>query len=446
MRSFALWSLVLGPVVFACVGSDPVAGGGADSGAPALDASVAPPPDSGGPDASREDSGGPPVDAATPDAAPACGAPGTPCCAGAACSGGSTCNAGTCACAADKTTCGSACVDTLADPLNCGRCGHDCVGGACTGGKCQAITLSTGHTNVSDMVSEGGRLYFTRSGNNFITGGLFSVKLDGTDLKPHHEVGQNQVCGGAAVAKGKLYFLCTGGATRRLLSCDLPACAGTPAIVRDNLGPVARGVAADPASGKVFTLTGTVYNQSTGGGVFDSTGAQVGAINQPNPSAIRVAGGFLYWMNAGTYAADSPQKNGGVRRIAVAGGPQADVIGANNIYFDNQALSVDAVSVYYTGRNSITNKSDVLVGPIAGGGLSVFAADLQVSTVASDGTQVFFDDNLTDTLFYCPRAAGCGGGKLTLATGEDGVADMVLDDKSVIWARNNGDLRRIAKP
>lgn len=35
------------------------------------------------------------------------------------------------------------CSDVLSDPKNCGKCGHDCLGGACAAGKCQATVLAT---------------------------------------------------------------------------------------------------------------------------------------------------------------------------------------------------------------------------------------------------------------------------------------------------------------
>jgi hypothetical protein len=433
-------SLLFGFVALACVGDEPapVDNPSNDAGPTGADATA----DTGG----NADTGGGGVDSEV-DATPACGVPSTPCCAGSTCQGGAECKANACACPVGKIACGNACVDTQGDVLNCGRCGHDCVGGACTAGQCKALTVAPGQSTLRTMVIDGGRIYFTRSSNNFVTGGFFSVKLDGTDLKPHYEIGLNEPCSGLAITQGKAYFICKGGANRRLLSCDLPACTLPPVTIRDNIGNSAGPVAADPATGKVFYSVITPYNQSTGGGVFDSTGAQVGAVNQPSPVDVRVSGAFVYWLNGGTYATDQPQKNGGVRRASLTSlGTETTVMGANTIYFDNATLAVDSANAYYAGRNSITSKSDVVFAPSGGGGLTVFAADLAVASVVSDGTNVFFDDNLTHTLRYCPRVAGCGGGTQLLAESETDVSTMTFDDKSVVWARGSGEIRRIAKP
>src|SRR5262245_8002876 len=33
--------------------------------------------------------------------------------------------------------------DTATDPRNCGRCGHDCLGGACEVGRCRPVVLAS---------------------------------------------------------------------------------------------------------------------------------------------------------------------------------------------------------------------------------------------------------------------------------------------------------------
>ena len=40
------------------------------------------------------------------------------------------------------------CGDVQSAPLNCGRCGHSCLGGACVAGKCQPVTLVTGEPGL----------------------------------------------------------------------------------------------------------------------------------------------------------------------------------------------------------------------------------------------------------------------------------------------------------
>ena len=43
---------------------------------------------------------------------------------------------------------GSCAANVQSDPINCGGCGHDCLGGACTSGSCQPVTLALTHGSV----------------------------------------------------------------------------------------------------------------------------------------------------------------------------------------------------------------------------------------------------------------------------------------------------------
>ncbi|HEX7508686.1 MAG TPA: hypothetical protein VF550_18080, partial [Polyangia bacterium] len=69
-----------------------------------------------------------------------------------ACLTGFTCTSGSCTCTTPgKTNCTTACTDLLSDPKNCGTCGHDCLGGACSAGACQPVAV-TGVLSVPPAV------------------------------------------------------------------------------------------------------------------------------------------------------------------------------------------------------------------------------------------------------------------------------------------------------
>jgi hypothetical protein len=117
-------------------------------------------------------------------------------------------------------------------------------------------------------------------------------------------------------------------------------------------------------------------------------------------------------------------------------------------YFDNAPLSVDSVNVYYVGRRiaGAAGFTDIVSAPITGGGLTVVAAGYAPRTVASDGTNVFFNDNLTKTVRFCTRTGTCGTSSRSIADVEADVFAMTLDDTSVIWVRQSGEIGRVAKP
>lgn len=45
-------------------------------------------------------------------------------------------------CSAPEERCGEMCVNVAESSTSCGRCGHDCGGGACAGGKCQPVLVA----------------------------------------------------------------------------------------------------------------------------------------------------------------------------------------------------------------------------------------------------------------------------------------------------------------
>ena len=88
------------------------------------------------------------------------------------CDNGSTCIDGSCVSADvdstklpefDPATAGP-CPDTTTDPKNCGSCGHDCLGGACTAGQCQPNKLAVS-TAAQYLVGDGAVLYVGTNSN-----------------------------------------------------------------------------------------------------------------------------------------------------------------------------------------------------------------------------------------------------------------------------------------
>jgi hypothetical protein len=86
-----------------------------------------------------------------------CGACGSACTSPEA--GTSTCGLGDAGyacqltCAVSYTQCARDCVDLQSDPKNCGSCGHDCVGGACSTGQCQPWVIA--QTTQGDYIPWG---------------------------------------------------------------------------------------------------------------------------------------------------------------------------------------------------------------------------------------------------------------------------------------------------
>src|SRR5262249_26342220 len=92
-------------------------------------------------------------------------------------------------CVVGLKPCGGQCLDLSFDPANCGSCGHDCQGGTCAGGVCQAVTLATGPSGASGIAVDATNVFWTAGGSPPgavmkvpIAGGPPTVLASGQDL------------------------------------------------------------------------------------------------------------------------------------------------------------------------------------------------------------------------------------------------------------------------
>ncbi|HRG96359.1 MAG TPA: hypothetical protein PLR99_08935 [Polyangiaceae bacterium] len=76
----------------------------------------------------------------------------------------------------DSPADGPCSADLTMDAKNCGRCGHDCLGGACAAGVCKSRVLFPSQAKPLGITLLNGVLYWTNSGTNELRRGL----TDGT--------------------------------------------------------------------------------------------------------------------------------------------------------------------------------------------------------------------------------------------------------------------------
>ena len=69
-----------------------------------------------------------------------------------------------------------ACSDDLtSDAKNCGKCGHDCLGGTCVASQCTPVPIISNETGVLGVAVDGTDLYWSR-----FDGAVRTSRLDGT--------------------------------------------------------------------------------------------------------------------------------------------------------------------------------------------------------------------------------------------------------------------------
>ena len=133
-----------------------------------------------------------------------------------------TAEAGAGGSAGDGSVCDDA-ADLDSDAENCGRCGHDCLGGECEFGKCLPVTVAASQTNPIDVATDGTYVYWSGSDSEKKKYYVASRRVDFSDdvkIIATAEVSAH----GLTVGNGAVYWWSSG----QLRVCQSPDCADGP--------------------------------------------------------------------------------------------------------------------------------------------------------------------------------------------------------------------------
>lgn len=332
--------------------------------------------------------------------------------------------------------------DLEKDPRHCGRCNHDCVGGACTGGKCEPVLLASVSRPAGVAVDET-YVYAT----SYAEGSITRVdKRTGQGAKVLTTV---PTAHGILLTQTprRLWFTSdvnnsVGGG---LFACTPPECTDTTPI-----GALGNGRHLAAEGNTVFVATST--------GVFKVTSAV--AVTAPvlvndqvgQPFAVAADAAHVYYTSLAV----------GMRRTQVDGGGGAEVVGPFNSPTNFAFVTLDANRFYWAYTDATTKKGQVVGADKA----AVATRTTYTSTgersagVAVDATYLYWVDDGTSTndvpngdgtINACPIAGCPASGPLVLVSGLRSGGMIVQDEEALYWAEwgtsgGDGRVRKVAKP
>ena len=302
------------------------------------------------------------------------------------------------------------CGDTAADPKNCGACGHDCLGGACDKGTCQAAKLADGLAIPQGIAVNDGSVFVAEYDSNRI------LKFDKTQVPSacttvptppqcvFTEDQANVFKPRAMAVDGTTVYWANGGggAAHEIRSCPRGGCGGAGAT-------------------RIATLASDAF-----GHIFGS---------DPLPLRLVLRGDRIYWSESNSGAIRSAQLDGGAPRTLLESSNFAPV-----------AIAVDDTSVYFTDDTN-QHPTRIQSVPLDGGG----ASGLNVKIISSTPARPF-GIALTETggLFWTIQRIGGVGDGLVQAADRAGFpdggspagafaatqiepGDIIVDEKNVYW-------------
>jgi hypothetical protein len=334
------------------------------------------------------------------------------------------CNNGTCSticlgtfadCDANPATgCES---DLASDAKHCGKCDRDCLGGGCTGGLCQPITLASNQTGAYGLAIDGANVYWSTSYN----GQIRSCAKSGCNNTPT-TLATGQSAYGIAVDGTNVYWgnYAVSGAIQK---CAIAGCSNTPTNLAVGQGYV-YNVAVDNAN-----VYWTQYGQN--GGVFKcATGGCSLSPTTLAPTAwgymVGTDGTNVYWSGFG-----------GIRKCAVGGCNQTPVtLSSASIY---GGVVSDGTNVYFTGNGSyqcaVGGCNNNPTSLASGYGLGI----------AFDNKDVYWAAPSSGTIARC-AIGGCNNNATLVAFAQAYPEMIAVDNTAIYWTNyTSGTVVKLAK-
>lgn len=212
--------------------------------------------------------------------------------------------------------------DTDSDPHHCGRCGNDCLGGACDAGKCGPSILGQDFERPFGVTVSQGKLYVGHDG------ALVELDLDGKNPKPVVQDVQVTYVWGTDT---DVFF--TDDKAGSVLRWSHTADGKTSLVVG---APAISGVAASPTH-----VYYTIYAaEDAGGGIYR---VPFSMASQPEklrawdrPECVAWADGTTYFAGDGVDTANVLREGGETTELLSGGGPTGIFVLGDDAFITRQ--------------------------------------------------------------------------------------------------------------
>lgn len=344
-------------------------------------------------------------------------------------------------CDGGLVACGGNCIQVTDDGHNCGACGRDCLGDACSSGKCPTSTVLD-FEFAERLVADDGSLFWSSS---------HCVSRANKDGSARSDLYCDDLWNGAkfpghlAMDKARLYWGFQDSKGGRVFAIDKVSGGGAPLL---ELGPVSPyGVAVDEGSRTLFYASRGTGQKPM---ILGSSSLDAPMAGTLGSVPVIFLGGVAF-STTDVFAVS--RDAGWLVKVPRAGGQAAPFAQG---FVAPEELAIDATDVYVadTGADNVMGGAIVKVA-LADGKKTVLVDHLnQPAGIALDGPNVYFttrgDPNTATNDGQVFRVAKKGGPPVVLADTQFDPRDVVVDDKYAYW-NNRGllgtgqSIRRVPK-
>jgi hypothetical protein len=322
---------------------------------------------------------------------------------------------------------GASCVgDLKTDRANCGRCGHDCLGGDCTDGVCQPVTLVQNEPQLGAIAVDGDTAYWVA---NYA---IHKCAVAGCGGVPT-AVGTVTASATRIVVRGPHLAWATGGVLQAgdVFTCPIAGCGGAPTKLGSGSGSGnPNSLAADTTNvywSNTASTNGEIVKCAWGGAPTTFASAR------PYPAGLVDDGTNLYWIEE----TSNNYRIAGCPTDTCAGGPKVMVSdsGISN-------LASNGTNLVWQGNNGIST----CTLPACAMATSLSASVPATSGAMTLGSAYVYWVDGSGIVQEC-ALAGCGGNPTPLASGQSAVYGITSDALAVYWTSfSSGRVMKVAKP
>ena len=321
------------------------------------------------------------------------------------------------------------CTNTFIDTFNCGACGHDCLGGVCSAGRCEPVVIANEPGEPKAIAVDGTHVYWTNAKTGDvrrapIAGGATQTLFDGptgTDL------------GIGLVRSGPDVYFTIGDADGGVFRCPATGCgAGGPLPV---VAPLDSPQFVGLADGGVLLFSEGAFDGRVGRCTLPCTsGPDFVAGPESFPKYVGSASGAVYWSTL-------IPAQGNLRAVLDGASPATTLVSGPSV----QQIETRDDEVIFAARGS-----GMKALPRDGGTVRrLYEQQTQTDRFAIDGTVVYFSDTVSVGRMLSCDVAGCGDAGTTIASTQSRPYAVVVDKTSIYWTNlgdgNAGSIVRLAK-
>ena len=150
------------------------------------------------------------------------------------------------------------CTNTFTDTFNCGACGHDCLGGVCSAGRCDPVVMANEPGQPQAIAVDATHVYWT----NQLTGDVRRAPIAGGAAETLYDGPPGTDLGDGLVRSGADVYFTIGDADGGVFRCPATGC-GTSGP-RPVVAPLASPEFVGLADGGVLLFSEGVFNGRVG--------------------------------------------------------------------------------------------------------------------------------------------------------------------------------------